>query len=637
MLDGIFCFFRSDFITPLSSFSPLCIIISPSGGTAWCIVSFAPFAATTYRPDTLVLGQKNFLLMFKQHIRFFSFTSRLLEETKSVSLMRTSTQGSDHLGLPVFLLLVAAYLIPGLIGHDPWKQDETYIFGIVHHMMQSGDLIVPTMAGEPFVEKPPLYYWLAAALAWITSPWLPPHDGARLASGIFMAITCGCVAWAARHWWGRGHGRYAALSLLACLGMTWYSHLMLTDLPVLAGFAIASCGFALSRTKRFAGGIVLSVGIGTGFLGKGLLAPGTLGVTAVLLPLLFREWRSKTYFQAMGIAFIASLPWLLIWPIALYRRSPELFMDWFWLNNVGRFLGFSVQQLGAPHTKYYWLTTLPWLFIPALPLALVGLWRQRAAIPTQPGLQYALVVFGTFMVTLAAAASARPSYALPLLVPTALVAAPTAVTLPAWIDRTFDWSARLLFGACAIAIWRIWLDLVDDSHGHVNLIFAQRHLPLTFTPHLGFVALVIAPIMTIAAIILIWREGKRPGRGLVNWTIGLALAWGLISTLWLDWVDYAKSYRSVYISMLQVLPTNRTCLASVNLAESERAMLDYMFGIVTRRRETDPRYTECNVLLVEDTTKRNTPDIDRKKWKLFWEGSRPDDDHERFWLFMANP
>jgi hypothetical protein len=40
-------------------------------------------------------------------------------------------------------------------------------------------------------------------------------------------------------------------------------------------------------------------------------------------------------------------------------------------------------------------------------------------------------------------------------------------------------------------------------------------------------------------------------------------------------------------------------------------------------------------LLVEDTTKRATPEIDRKKWKLIWQGSRPDDDHERFWLFVT--
>ena len=65
----------------------------------------------------------------------------------------------------IFIALVLAYLLPGLIGHDPWKQDETYIFGIIQHLLETGDWVVPTLAGEPFMEKPPLFYWLAAGLA----------------------------------------------------------------------------------------------------------------------------------------------------------------------------------------------------------------------------------------------------------------------------------------------------------------------------------------------------------------------------------------------------------------------------------------------------------------------------------------
>ncbi|MBR7784346.1 hypothetical protein KDM89_19630, partial [Undibacterium sp. LFS511W] len=34
-------------------------------------------------------------------------------------------------GAALVLLLGMVYLFPGLIGHDPWKQDETDIFGII--------------------------------------------------------------------------------------------------------------------------------------------------------------------------------------------------------------------------------------------------------------------------------------------------------------------------------------------------------------------------------------------------------------------------------------------------------------------------------------------------------------------------
>jgi hypothetical protein len=46
-------------------------------------------------------------------------------------------------------------------------------------MLQSGDWLVPTLAGEPFMDKPPLFYWTAALFAKLFSPLLPLHDGAR--------------------------------------------------------------------------------------------------------------------------------------------------------------------------------------------------------------------------------------------------------------------------------------------------------------------------------------------------------------------------------------------------------------------------------------------------------------------------
>ncbi|WP_449405938.1 ArnT family glycosyltransferase, partial [Massilia phosphatilytica] len=84
-----------------------------------------------------------------------------------------------------FVILLGLYVLPGLVGHEPWKQDETYIADVVSNMLATGDAVVPRMAGEAFMEKPPLFYWVAGALATLTSPVLPLADGARLATGAF--------------------------------------------------------------------------------------------------------------------------------------------------------------------------------------------------------------------------------------------------------------------------------------------------------------------------------------------------------------------------------------------------------------------------------------------------------------------
>jgi 4-amino-4-deoxy-L-arabinose transferase-like glycosyltransferase len=51
-------------------------------------------------------------------------------------------------------LLFIAWQLPGLVGRSPWKSDEAYTVGLVHHIIESGDVVVPTLAGEPFVQKP---------------------------------------------------------------------------------------------------------------------------------------------------------------------------------------------------------------------------------------------------------------------------------------------------------------------------------------------------------------------------------------------------------------------------------------------------------------------------------------------------
>jgi hypothetical protein len=66
--------------------------------------------------------------------------------------------------------LCACWVLPGLFNHEPWKADEPYSFGMVYHILQTGDWVVPTVAGEPFMEKPPLYYVTAAFFARLFSP-----------------------------------------------------------------------------------------------------------------------------------------------------------------------------------------------------------------------------------------------------------------------------------------------------------------------------------------------------------------------------------------------------------------------------------------------------------------------------------
>ena len=80
----------------------------------------------------------------------------------------------------LFLLVVLCWLLPGLVGHDPWKPQEAQTLGIVYGMLQGGDWLIPALAGEPYLEKPPLYYWTAAFFARIFAPSCSANNGEKI-------------------------------------------------------------------------------------------------------------------------------------------------------------------------------------------------------------------------------------------------------------------------------------------------------------------------------------------------------------------------------------------------------------------------------------------------------------------------
>jgi hypothetical protein len=134
-----------------------------------------------------------------------TYSIRSLKARRAPSFLRTRQRPRASAlaapGLAVAGPGGAAWLLPGIFGHGPWKQDETYSFGMIHHMLVSGQYLVPTNAGQPFMEKPPLYYWTAVITAKLLHPLLPYHDGARLASVFYNLVTLVFVARIAKIMW----------------------------------------------------------------------------------------------------------------------------------------------------------------------------------------------------------------------------------------------------------------------------------------------------------------------------------------------------------------------------------------------------------------------------------------------------
>ena len=533
-------------------------------------------------------------------------------------------------GLIAFAALVACYLLPGVIGHDPWKQDETYIVDIVRHMLDSGDWVVPTMAGAPFMEKPPLFYWVAALCARMFSPLLTLHDAARLATTLFLVGTCTATAIAAHGCWNGRHAKLSVLVLLSCLGLERHAHLMLTDLAMLFGFCVAICGLLRAGQSGQDAGLIFGTGAGIALMGKGLYAPGVLALSALTLPLLFAQWRRRSYLRELWMGCLAALPWLTIWPMLLLGRSPELLKEWIWANNIGRFLGFSVAELGAAHTPWFWVENLPWIALPAWPLAMLTLWRRRTSVREEPAVQLALTLCAVLLLVLGCSASARDNYALPILVPLALLAAPAAASLPGKWDWWWACSACVLFGAMTIGVWAGWLWMT--ATGNVpQWPITSHYLPSQFHPMFRAWQLVAALAATAIPLWLAATSKIFPGYGLRCWFVGLSVTWASLGILWGPWIDAAKSYRSVFDSVRHALPPGLDCLSHSGMGESERAMLHYYLGMTALPATAAPA---CGARLFEGPATL-APSVKADfDWTLVWSGARPGDSDERFWLFV---
>ena len=521
--------------------------------------------------------------------------------------MGANAQQSSGFGVGILAVgLMAAWVTLGLVGHEPWKPDEAYTFGLVWHILERGQWLVPTLGGEPFVEKPPLFFWSAAVFAKAFAWALPVHDAARLAAGFYVAVTLWFTYLAS------GKRVAAPLLLAGSLGYLQHAHQLVTDNALLAGIAIGVYGVARAN------GLLLGTGAGIAFLSKGLLGPGVLALSALAL-LAFPSWRTRRYATSLAWSLLAFLPWALIWPALLYLRSKALFDEWFWVNNFGRFSGSA--GLGGALDHWLYLRALPWFALPSLPLAVWTLWRAaRSGGWRNAEIQMPLAVFVVILAVLSGAASARTIYGLPMLVPLALLGALALDELPSRFCAAVEGTGLWLGIAAQIVLWGAWLVLLVGWPGALASRLAAQSP--AYVPHVEAVPFLFAMAATCGWLFVVLVASRDALRMPIVWTAGITVAWGLAMTLWLPFLDDAKSYRSIASAVQGHVPSD-ACISGRNLTEPQRAVFDYYLGVIAGR--------DCPMLLVHTSTPE-TPEPGRG-WTLLWRGTRPGDDKEFFWLF----
>lgn len=526
----------------------------------------------------------------------------------------------------LFLLVCLAWLLPGLTGHDPWKTNEALAMGAVSEMLRTGAWAIPTIAGEPYLERAPLFFWTAALFAKLFGGLMPLHDAARLASGFFMAVTMAGVSLAAVALHGPRAGRISVLLLIGCLGLLIRAHEMSTDLAALAGVALAFAGLTRASAKPWLGGALLGAGLGIAFLGDGLVPALLVAFTAAALPLAGTAWRTRAYGLAIVAAVAVALPLAAAWPLALLSESPALGHAWLANAFATRWSG-GLSRAAFQDTGYF-ARVLAWYAWPALPLAAWTVWRARRHLATRADLRLPLVASLACFVVLSAVAEPREVNAMPLLVPLVLLGVAELDSLPRGAASALDWFGVTTFALLALLLWIGFAAVMTGSPAAAAAWIAREipgfHYPFRFIPF------ALATLLTCIWVVVVARSLRTTRRAVVNWTAGITMVWMLAMMLGLPLIDQARSYRGV-VAALQPRLAGAACLVGSGVGHAQRALLDY-FGAIRLTRAEDPAAAKCDAMLAQVSPGREIAP-DARAWRETWRISRPGDRSEAFVLY----
>ena len=135
--------------------------------------------------------------------------------------------------------------------------------------------------------------------------------------------------------------------------------------------------------------------------------------------------------------------------------------------------------------------------------------------------------------------------------------------------NSLDWFSVMtfsLFAGCIVAGWYAPLTGHPTEVAH----WVDKRQP-GYIAHINGLALFLAAALSAAWIVVIARMKRNALRGIVNSALGITLAWGLLATIWLPWLDQDKSYRAMIVSMQGSLPMQITTASAANSWENRNA------------------------------------------------------------------
>jgi 4-amino-4-deoxy-L-arabinose transferase-like glycosyltransferase len=518
------------------------------------------------------------------------------------------------------VLLCAAWILPGLIGHVPWKGADGDTFAALIWAQHSHDWLVPTVAGSIDLSDGPLYTWLAGMLSAVFSAALPAYDAARLTTGFSVALAAWLLGLTARRLYSEEAGWAAALMLLGSVGLLLPGHSMNSHVIALAGTSALLFGLADLPTSPRRGGSITGLGLAAMGLSTGWLEPIALLPLITLLPAAIADYRAPVARRSIPYLLVFGLFPLVWWLGVLYVQSGHLLDAWW--KETSQHLVFASSEQDAYHPGYI-SRNLLWFAWPAWPVAIWAVYLARKRLWTQSTLMPVLVALLPF-VALSLTVHPDAVSMMPLLPPIALLGGAGLLGLRRGAANALLWFAVAVFSSLALLFWTYFTAWQFGNPG----VFARKlaKLGVARPEEIHYWKITFGVLITLAWFALTPKIKRSAIRPILIWVLGMSFVWLLLAGLLISVVDRQLGY-AVMASQVKNETGATSCVTTRGVPPTQRALLSYHSGI-----DFGPLKTSCEWLMIYNKRHREMPP--GTEWVKRWDGARQGDRNEHFWLYQ---
>lgn len=300
---------------------------------------------------------------------------------------------TDYRRMFFLLMLVAAVVLTAGLGlRDPWPADEPRFALIARDMAEGGSWLLPSVGGVLYPDKPPLHFWVVAALYVVTGSLRISFLLPALLGGL---IVLGLVTDLGRRLWGEKTGLWSGAILLSLLQFPLQMKSGQLDGPLCVWTTLSLYGLCrhllLGPDWRWyaIGGLAAGCGVitkGVGVLPFLVFIPWALAARGKWeLPQL--EWRDWRWLLGPGLALVAVAAWLVPMLLATSGDDPArlAYRDNILFHQTVTRYANSWGHIKPPW--YLWTHAVPWLWLPAtalLPWLVPAWWRDLRARKNAP-------------------------------------------------------------------------------------------------------------------------------------------------------------------------------------------------------------------------------------------------------------